>query len=89
MTAAISIALLISLLAGMATSIGGLLAFVIKKDNLALLALGLGLSAGVMLYVSFMEMMPQARLSLAVLYGQTMAAWGSTGLFFFVFAWRG
>lgn len=73
---------MLSFLAGAATSIGGLLAFVIKKDNLSALALGLGFSAGVMIYVSFMEMLPAAKESLSVLYGASSAAWISAGVFF-------
>lgn len=85
----VSTALLLSFLAGAATSIGGLLSFVIKKDNLSALALGLGFSAGVMIYVSFMEMMPAAKASLSVLYGEHHAAWISVGVFFggVVLAW--
>lgn len=78
----VATALFLSFLAGAATSVGGLLAFVVKKDNFAALALGLGFSAGVMLYVSFMEMMPQAKLSLAALYGEGAGAWLGTGIFF-------
>ena len=44
-------ALFLSFLAGAATCIGGLLAFFVKKDNFKVLALGLGFSAGVMIYV--------------------------------------
>lgn len=75
-------ALLLSFLAGAATCIGGLLAFVVKKDNFAVLALGLGFSAGVMIYVSFMEMMPAAKDALGALYGANAGAWLSTGVFF-------
>lgn len=74
-------ALLLSCLAGAATSVGGLLSFVIKKDNLAALAIGLGFSAGVMIYVSFMEMIPQAQTSLRNLYG-VPGGWLAIGVFF-------
>ncbi len=82
-------AFLLSFLAGAATSVGGLLAFVVKKDNFSALALGLGFSAGVMLYVSFVEMMPAAKDSLAMLYGIDGGAWLATGVFFagVVLAW--
>lgn len=82
-------ALLLSFLAGAATSVGGLLSFVVKKDNFAALALGLGFSAGVMLYVSFVEMMPEAKNSLAQIYGIDGGAWLATGVFFLgvVLAW--
>ncbi|MBQ7908076.1 MAG: zinc transporter ZupT, partial [Elusimicrobiaceae bacterium] len=73
---------LLSFLAGAATSVGGLLSFVVKKNNFSVLALGLGFSAGVMIYVSFMEMMPEAKGSLIALYGQNAGAWLSVGLFF-------
>ncbi len=82
MEQSVYIALLLSFLAGAATSVGGLLAFVVKKDNFAALALGLGFSAGVMLYVSFMEMMPQAKASLVSLYGVGPGAWLAVGVFF-------
>ena len=82
-------ALFLSFLAGAATAIGGGLAFVIKKENLRVLSLGLGFSAGVMIYVSFMELLPQAKEALAALYGARMAGWTGVGLFFvgIVLAW--
>lgn len=83
------IALFLSFLAGAATSVGGLLAFIIKKENLSVLSLGLGFSAGVMLYVSFMEILPQAAQSLVGVYGDKPGEWISTGVFFggIVVAW--
>ena len=81
MSASVSTALFLSFLAGAATSIGGVLAFIVKKDNFAALAVGLGFSAGVMLYVSFMEMMPQAQSTLSVLYGKE-GQWLAAGVFF-------
>ena len=53
-------ALLISFLAGMATSIGGVLTFFVKKGNMKALALGLSFSAGVMLCISFMDILPES-----------------------------
>lgn len=85
----ISFALLLTLLAGLATSLGGLLAFFFKKKNLNALALGLGFSAGVMLYVSFMELLPQATDELAKIYNAKPAE-ALTIVFFLigaVFAW--
>lgn len=81
MNDAVQIALLFSFLAGAATSVGGLLAFVVKKDNFSILSLGLGFSAGVMLYVSFMEMMPQAQHTLENLYDD-FGRWLAAGVFF-------
>jgi len=86
---AVFVALLLSFLAGAATAVGGALAFVIKRENLSVLSLGLGFSAGVMLYVSFMEILPQASEALSGVYGGKPGAWMSTGIFFggIVVAW--
>lgn len=62
--------------------IGGALAFVIKKENLAVLAVGLGFSAGVMIYVSFLELLPQASAALVRVYGAEPGRYLSTGIFF-------
>ncbi len=79
----------LSFLAGAATAVGGALAFVIKRENLSVLSLGLGFSAGVMIYVSFMEILPQATQALGLLFGEKPGAWAATGLFFagIVLAW--
>ncbi|HLQ81290.1 MAG TPA: zinc transporter ZupT [Brachybacterium sp.] len=53
------VAFLLTLLAGGATSIGAALGVLGRGTSPRMLAGGLGLSAGVMLYVSFMELMPQ------------------------------
>jgi ZIP family zinc transporter len=56
----VSFALLLTLLAGCATAIGGGIAWLIGKPKNWLLALILGFSAGVMIYISFMELLPLA-----------------------------
>lgn len=50
-------AFLLTLFAGLSTTIGAVIAFFSKKDSEKLLSLGLGFSAGVMIYVSFMELL--------------------------------
>lgn len=50
----------LTLLAGLATTIGGAIAFVTKKDNLKALSIGLGFSAGVMIFISFVDIIPGA-----------------------------
>jgi ZIP family zinc transporter len=55
-----SFALLLTLLAGCATAIGGAIAWLIGKPKNWQLALILGFSAGVMIYISFMELLPLA-----------------------------
>jgi ZIP family zinc transporter len=47
--------LIITFLAGMTTVLGGCLTFIIKRDNLKALSVGLGLSAGVMIYLGLTE----------------------------------
>jgi zinc transporter, ZIP family len=56
----IGYALLLSLLAGLATMIGSLLSLMIKKPGPKFLTLSLGFSAGVMIFVSFVELLAQA-----------------------------
>lgn len=58
-------ALILTLLAGLSTGIGSALAFFAKKTNTKFLSAALGFSAGVMVYVSFVELFPQAQAFLA------------------------
>ncbi|EOH9115851.1 zinc transporter ZupT, partial [Campylobacter jejuni] len=51
---------LLTLFAGFSTAIGSIIAFFSRKDDLRVLSLGLGFSAGVMIYISFMEILPTA-----------------------------
>lgn len=60
----------LTLFAGLATGIGGAIAFFAKTTNTRFLSASLGFSAGVMLYVSFVEIFNKARLSLAVQHGE-------------------
>ena len=53
-------ALGVTALAGLATGIGGLITMRSRSDNRRLLTFAMGLSAGVMVYISFMELLPQA-----------------------------
>lgn len=59
-------AMLITLFAGLATTIGGGIAFVVKKTDFKALSVGLGFSAGVMIFLSFTEMLPEANRLLSV-----------------------
>ncbi len=54
------IPLLMTTLAGLATLIGGFITFLINKNNLKILSLGLGFSAGVMIFVSLTEILTTA-----------------------------
>ncbi len=65
----IAIAFLITALAGLSTGIGSCIAFFAKKTNTKFLAVALGFSAGVMVYVSMLEMLPNAMDSLGASFG--------------------
>lgn len=60
----------LTLLAGLSTGIGSALAFFMKQTNKKFLSAALGFSAGVMIYVSFVEIFPKARISLESIYGE-------------------
>lgn len=75
-------AFLLTLLAGLATGVGSALAFFTKRTSPRFLALALGFSAGVMLYVSFVEIIPKARESLTTLNGENTGAWYTVIAFF-------
>jgi zinc transporter, ZIP family len=65
----ILVAFLITLFAGLATGIGSLIALVAKTTNKKFLSLSLGFSAGVMIYVSMIEIFAKAKDSLIIALG--------------------
>lgn len=65
-------ALVLTLFAGLATGIGSAIAFFAKHTNKKFLSFALGLSAGVMIYVSFMELLYQARMEIEILEGRKL-----------------
>lgn len=75
------IAIGLTLFAGMATAIGSVIAFAAKKTDYRLLSVITGFSAGVMLYVSFVEIFPKGLNSLER-YGETGAHWVNACSFF-------
>ena len=56
----ILVAMALTILAGLSTAIGSVIAFFSRNDNLRILSFGLGFSAGVMIYISFMEILHSA-----------------------------
>ncbi|MDD2385758.1 MAG: zinc transporter ZupT [Bacteroidales bacterium] len=62
------IAFSLTLFAGLSTGIGSLISFFASKTNTKLLSFSLGLSGGVMLYISFVEMLPEAVEKLTIRY---------------------
>ncbi len=65
----------LTVFAGLATGIGSGIAFWARRNNVRLLAWTLAFSAGVMLCVSFMEILPKATASLARALGEGRAGW--------------
>lgn len=61
----------LTIFAGLATGIGAAVAFFAKKTNTRLLSTSLGFSAGVMIYVSMIEIFPKAKASLVAELGET------------------
>lgn len=72
----------LTLFAGLSTGIGSALAFFTKTTSTRFLSVSLGFSAGVMVYVSFVEILPKATQALETGFGETLAAWYSVGAFF-------
>ncbi len=56
----LGIAFSLTMLAGLTTAIGGAVAFMTKKNDLKTLSLGLGFSAGVMIFVSLVDIIPSS-----------------------------
>lgn len=71
------IAFLLSLAAGLATSIGGILATHRRGVERGFIAMSLAFAAGAMLFVSFIELLPMAVKSFTADSGGMMAAYGS------------
>lgn len=68
--------------AGMATAIGSVIAFTAKRTNYRLLSVATGFSAGVMLYVSFVEILIKGGESLTARYGDYWGYWINAASFF-------
>jgi ZIP family zinc transporter len=65
-------ALGLTLFAGLSTGIGSLIGFMSKQFNPRFLTIALGFSAGVMIYVSMIEIFVKARDSLSISFGDKM-----------------
>ena len=63
------IAVLLTSFAGLSTGIGSLLAFFTKRTNTKVLSISLGFSAGVMIYISFVELLSHAQETLSLILG--------------------
>jgi ZIP family zinc transporter len=72
----------LTLFAGLSTGVGSAIAFFAKRTNTRLLSGALGFSAGVMIYVSMIEIFTKARDSLSVEMGYSKGYWYATIAFF-------
>jgi ZIP family zinc transporter len=72
----------LTLFAGLSTGIGSALAFFTKRTNTRFLSIALGFSAGVMIYVSMIEIFFKAKDSLVKTLGEMGGSWATVGAFF-------
>ena len=72
----------LTVLAGMATGIGSAIAFTAKRTNYRFLSISTGFSAGVMLYVSFVEIFYKGVDALGAAYGTYWGHWINAASFF-------
>ena len=75
-------AFLLTLFAGLATAIGSVIALFAKRTNTRLLSVALGFSAGVMIYVSLVEILPKGQDALAEELDGDAAGWLALLMFF-------
>ncbi len=66
----VGIAFILTAIAGLSTGIGSGIAFFAKKTNTKFLSISLGFSAGVMIYVSMLELLTGAMKTLSVPFGE-------------------
>lgn len=78
----ILMAFALTLFAGLSTGIGSFIAFFTKKTNTKLLSFALGLSAGVMIYVSFVDLFPESNSLLAASLGDILGSYVTVLAFF-------
>ena len=76
------VALGLTLFAGLATGIGSVIAFTAKRTNFRFLSIATGFSAGVMLYVSFVEIFLKGAEALTARYGDYWGHWVNAAAFF-------
>jgi ZIP family zinc transporter len=72
----------LTLFAGLSTGVGSLIAFFSKKSNTKFLSISLGFSAGVMIYVSMVEIYFKAQHKLEAELGAGIGPWVAVAAFF-------
>lgn len=71
----------LTLFAGLATALGSALALFAKRTNTRMLSVALGFSAGVMIYVSLVEILQKSQEALSLSLGESAGAWAALGCF--------
>ena len=72
----------LTLFAGLATGVGSIIAFMAKRTDYRFLSVATGFSAGVMLYVSFVEIFFKGVAALTERFGDPLGHWINAGSFF-------
>lgn len=72
---AVLLAFALTLIAGLSTGIGSLISILVKNTNTRFLCVSLGISAGVMLYVSLVELLPEGGSALKEHWGDGPGGW--------------
>jgi len=78
----VSFAFALTIFAGLSTGIGSLIALLAKRTNRKFLSVSLGFSAGVMIYVSMVEIMVKARIAFIGVLGEREGSWMTAVAFF-------
>ena len=78
----IIIAFLMTMIAGLSTGVGSIIAFATKQTNKKFLSISLGFSAGVMIYISMIEIFADAKATLIEQLGEQQGSWLTVISFF-------
>ena len=82
MTENVLVAFALTAIAGLSTGIGSIIALSARKTNTKFLSVSLGFSAGVMIYVSMVELFSEARETLSTALGERQGAALAVAAFF-------
>jgi ZIP family zinc transporter len=82
MSGNVGFAFLLTAFAGLSTGIGSFIAFFGKRTRTGFLSFALGLSAGVMIYISLVEMLRNAEIQASVGLGDSAGGWLAVGSLF-------
>jgi ZIP family zinc transporter len=72
----------LTLFAGLATGVGSAIAFFSSRTNKTFLSAALGFSGGVMIYLSFVEVLAKSKVALTRALGEAPGTWATVGGFF-------